>query len=390
MKKHDPDRSRMQVLPSIDDVEPSEEGGPIARSGFNYQDEIAAGFLIEMLEDPSFLKMHCETHDDVVLVRIVEGSAMQAEFVQVKANEPDKLWSISDLCTGKKGKPRTSIFEISLGRDKHCEESRFRLVTLRPVVSDLEILTFAYGAPEREAGERFKTLKSELDRRFPDMNSEKRNGTGYWIENCYWDVRHSEDAARNANLLRLMKLSIQEGQPLLPELAEVLMDELRAWVKEAAVAKWVPDRDKKIITRETLRAWWERRAAELVEGAAAPSGGKLRKKMVEAGLPDEVVGLAIDMRREYARVARMSHYMEPEEGARLQSRVKSEAMSLRARFVARQIDLDGVGFHALCIGRMDTVNGERPTGSQDRSAFLKGCMYDIADRCLLRFARPER
>jgi len=74
----------------------------------------------------------------------------------------------------------------------------------------------------------------------------------------------------------------------------------------------------------------------------------------------------------------------------LQSQVKSEAMSLRARFFAGQLDLDGAGFHALCLERMDAVNAERPEGSEDLSAFLKGCMYDIADRCLLRFSRPER
>ena len=85
--------------------------------------------------------------------------------------------------------------------------------------------------------------------------------------------------------------------------------------------------------------------------------------------------------------ARTSHYMEPTEREALQSRVKSEVMSLSARFVAGQLDIDGAGFHALCLERMDTVNAERAAGSEDKSAFLKGCMYDIADRCLLRFAR---
>lgn len=74
-----------QVFPSVDDIEPDEEGGPIARSGFNYQDEIAVWFLIEMLEYPSLLKVHCETHDDILLLRAKDGSAVRmAEFVQVK------------------------------------------------------------------------------------------------------------------------------------------------------------------------------------------------------------------------------------------------------------------------------------------------------------------
>jgi hypothetical protein len=65
-------------------------------------------------------------------------------------------------------------------------------------------------------------------------------------------------------------------------------------------------------------------------------------------------------------------------------------MSLRARFAAGQLDLDSAAFHVLCLDRMDAVNAERPAGHEDRSAFLKGCMYDITDRCLLRFVRPAR
>jgi hypothetical protein len=156
------------------------------------------------------------------------------------------------------------------------------------------------------------------------------------------------------------------------------------------VARWEPDRDRKIIGREVLRAWWERRTRQLAEGAAARSGGPLSEKMADAGLPDELVALAVEMRRDYAAAARVPRYMEEAEGERLQRRVKAELASLRARLVAGQIDLDGAGFHALCLERMDLVNAERPLGGEDRSAFLKGCMYDIADRCLHRFARPAR
>jgi Cap4 dsDNA endonuclease len=61
------------AFPSVDDVKPDDEGGPISRSGFSYQDEIAVSFLIEMLETSWLLKVHCETHDDLLLVWAVEG-----------------------------------------------------------------------------------------------------------------------------------------------------------------------------------------------------------------------------------------------------------------------------------------------------------------------------
>lgn len=385
-------KEALPPLLSINDVKPIEQGGPIARSGFNYQDEIAVGFFLEMLEDSGIVKVHCETHDDIVLVRIEDGLPnCVAEYVQVKAAEMDKLWSVADISARKKGKSGTSIFELSLDRDRHIEVSRFRLVTLRPVVNDLEVLTLKRGAPGREInGVYFKSLVEELEKRFPDLKSTKGNGAEYWVENCCWDVRHSEESVRNGNLLRLLRLSGKDGCQLLPEQAVILLDELRVWAKDAGSAKWDSDRDRKIIPREELRHWWEKRTREVMGGVASPSGGKLAQKMNEAELPAELIGLAIEMRRDYSLAVRTSRYMETEEQERLQCRVKSEVMSLRSRFAAGELNLDGPAFHALCVDRMDMVNADRVGAAEDRSAFLKGCMYDIADRCLLRFSRPIR
>jgi hypothetical protein len=381
-----------QALPSVDDAKPNEEGGPIARAGFTYQDEIAVGFLLEMLENRALLRVHCETHDDVVLVREVDGFTIKvAEFVQVKAGEPDKLWSVADICARKNGAEGTSIFEISLARDKYSEMSRFRLVTLRPVVSELKMLTFPLEAPGREAtGDRYTTVLNELDRRFPGLKSRKNNGAAYWLANCFWDECHTEKVVRDRNLLRLVRLSINEKLPLLPEQAEVLLDELRAQAKAAGEARWEPDRNKKIFARDVLRQWWESRKHEVAEGAAAVSGGKLRTKMTEAGLPNDIIELAVELRRDYAASARTPRYMEPDEGKRLQSRVKAEVMSLRSGFVAGRLNMDAASFHDLCLEKMNSINNELSSNSEDQSAFLKGCMYDIADRCLLRFDRTAR
>jgi hypothetical protein len=51
------------------------------------------------------------------------------------------------------------------------------------------------------------------------------------------------------------------------------------------------------------------------------------------------------------------------------------------------LDIDGAKFHSLCLDRLDTLSAEEDADN-DKSAFMKGCMYDIADRCLLEFARP--
>lgn len=375
--------------PSIDECKPEEEGGPIARTGFNYQDEIAVGFLIEMLEAPELEKIHCETHDDIVLVRNGgTGEGRAAEYVQVKATEQDKLWSVADLSLRKKSKEGTSVFEISLGRDQHEETSTFRLVTLRPVVSELKVLTYPRNSPSRlNPSNEHETLCTELRTRFPSVASPKGNDVCFWVSHCYWDERHSEDAVRKDNLIRLVQLASKEGRPILFEPAELLLLELRRMAKEAGDAKWDPDRNKKIISRAFLRSWWDKRLDELRDGAASPSGGKLSAKMNDANLPPEIVGLAIELRRDYATEVRSPRYMDLDEVSRLQRRVRSEVMTLRSRLIAGQIALNGQEFHALCVERMDSLNAERGTMAEDRSAFLKGCMYDIADRCLLRFAR---
>jgi hypothetical protein len=313
------------VWPSVDDEAPEEQGGPAARAGFNYQDEVAAGFLIEMLETQMLVRVHCETHDDVLLIwSPVSAEIAIAEFVQVKSGEPDKLWSVADLCQRKKGAAGSSLFEKSIGRDKHRETSRFRVVTVRPVVSALKILCHPCGASGRAPGDAaFKALHADIAARFPDLKSPKGNGAAFWLENCTWEVAHDEATVHARNLLRLMKLGAREGFLLLPEIADGLLLELLARAKAAGAAKWIPDREKKIIPRASLRAWWEGRLRELAESASSASGGKLAKKMEDARLPGDLISLAIELRRGYAASLRTSQYMESEEREPLQDRVRA-------------------------------------------------------------------
>lgn len=378
-----------KVWPSIDTAQPMEEGGPIARTGFNYQDEIAVGFLIEMLTNPTLIKMHFETHDDIVLVWMC-GDQRRAEYVQVKAGEEEKFWSVADICQRKEAKAGTSIFEKSLGRDGHQEDALFRLVTLRPVVAALKPLTYPRFSDGRQsASEDIALLLQDIDKRCPGFKSPKGADSAFWAGNCLWDHRDSERSVERENLVRLMRLAHQEGRSILFEPAEVLLLELRAKAKAAGGAKWLPDPAKKVIAREELRAWWNSRVTEIVDGVSTRSGGKLLAKMTEAGLPDEMAALAAVLRRDYASETRAPRYLEASDAERLQRRVRSEVASLRAQFLAGELNVDPVKFHALCVSRMDAVNAQRADAEEDRSAFLKGCLYDITDRCLLRFTRPS-
>jgi len=375
------------VLPSVDDMTPSEEGGPIARSGFDYQDEIAVGVLVDMLEDPVIQKVHFETHDDLVVVRVADECPI-AEFVQVKGGEINQLWTVAVVCKSENG-AGSSILERSLARDACREHSNFRLITLRQVGSELKPLTYPRDSPGRHLSDpKMASLLKEFLGKKLTCISKKGNGVEYWLLNCLWQERPDEIAVRESNFSRLMRLSSRSGSPLFPEQLEQLLDDLRLWVKRAGAARWRSHRSMKIITRKEICSWLERRLAELRAGAASPSGGKLTGKMEQAGLDEDQIQMAIDLRLSYAKLVRTSRYMTTKNAEKLQLRVKSELASLRARMMAGQLQLDGQGFHLLCLERMDAINSERRSDTEDHSAYLKGCMYDITDRCLHRFSRP--
>lgn len=377
----------LTVLPSVDDVTPPEEGGPIARSGFDYQDEIGVGLLLDMLENPSILKVHFETHDDFVLVHSAKPMLL-AEYVQVKGGEPDQLWTVALVCKSENG-TGTSILERSLAHDACSELSQFRLVTLRQVSGELKPLTFPRDAPGRQLTDpAMASLMKAIQEKKPNCISKKGNGAQFWLQQCLWQERPDEKAVRDSNFSRLMRLSSSSGITLLPEQLDQLLDQLRLWVKRAGAARWLSNRAEKIISRSEMCAWLKKRLEALRAGVASASGGKLAGKMTAAGLSEDQINMAIDLRLSYAKVVRTSRYMTAKNAEQLQLRVKSELASLQARMMAGQLQLDGQGFHLLCMERMDLINSQRTANLEDQSGFLKGCMYDITDRCLHRFSRP--
>ena len=313
------------VFPSVEDVAPIEEGGSIARTGFNYQDEIAVGFLLEMLEDSTVEKVHCETHDDIVVLRKSEFPEIVAEYIQVKGSEQDKFVSVADLCVRTKATVGTSLYETSLARDKHSERSHFRMVTLRPVVQELRVLTYERNASSRKSNDsKMVALAASIEQKCPGVKSIKGNAASYWVENCFWEERQTEAVNRRENLLRVIELSVKDGRTLLPEQAEVVLGELRAKAKTTGAAKWSSGKENKIIERIALRHWWEKRLQELTEGAGTTSGGKLRDKMDRAQLPSQMVALAKELRRDYSSISRISRYSPTEDDDELRFKVKAK------------------------------------------------------------------
>lgn len=255
-------------LPSVDDAPPRDRGGSIARSGFAFQDDVAVSFLIDMLLDPGISKVHCETHDDLVVVRHGEAGRF-AEFVQVKSGRDGKLWSVSDLCKGGGGR---SVFAASLCRDACRERSWFRLVTTQGVDANLKILTYPRGSAARNPGGH-GALEALIGQFHDGSMSAKGNGPAYWIENCVWDIRHSREAVKAFNLIRLQEFGRSEGRAVALGQADGVVRNLLGMVKAAGEADWMRDPRSKIITREQVVEAWGGEMARHGKAAARASSG---------------------------------------------------------------------------------------------------------------------
>src|SRR6266576_981294 len=84
--------------PSIRDLPPLETGGSEARRGFDLQDHVAARHCIQMLTNPALKEVWCENQDDITLIW-QDGAEERIEFIQVKNNQLDGLWSVAKLCS---------------------------------------------------------------------------------------------------------------------------------------------------------------------------------------------------------------------------------------------------------------------------------------------------
>lgn len=100
--------------------------------------------------------------------------------------------------------------------------------------------------------------------------------------------------------------------------------------------------------------------------------------------------MAVDLRLRYGAEVRTPRYMEDSQIERLQVLVRSRMATLRSSYVAAEIDPSGQAFHILCLKEMDEAGATETAAGADTTGFMKGCMYDITDRCLHRFSRPVR
>lgn len=363
-------------------------GGVYARCGFAYQDHAAVQFCLMMLGMPSLNEVWCETHDDIVLVWETNGQEV-IEFVQVKAEEPDQLWSIAKLCTREKTATRpngegTSILEKSLARDNCAEETKFRLVTARELKSELELLKL-----QREHPDRYTTKQCVVDLcksiydRIGNVKSPNGNDHKYWVEKTQWEC-HELDALKNANKVRVFDLLDNLGVPGSTDAVDNLYEGLLAIVKHAAEQPRT-EMDKKMIKKEWL---CEQVRLILNPYPNLKYNEALSKKLKDGGLDDTYIETAKDLRRQYNKEIRQSKFLESSDREYLETAVMARLLELRSKLDSGTIQNNGVAFHESCLENLrDLCNNHPAQVQKPPEGFLQGCMYEITARCKHRFVK---
>lgn len=378
---------------SIHELDPIETGGVEARQGFGFQDHVAAAFCIEKLKDPSLTQVWCESQDDITLIWS-NGSCESVEFVQVKSNEPNQLWSIAMLCERDPKKKQadkvgTSILERSLAYDRCKEPCRFRIVTTRPVKDELKILTHALESVHRQgAVDEIDKLIGKVTGYVGDYVSINGRCCSFWVSVATWQELHSTESVKDRNVLELQRFVRNSGSVLFPDQAEELYNKLLFKVQEAAVAPHKASPDIKKFRRETTIAWLRMEIDNIEHPVAPGSGRTLREKMEKAGIPSDVIDNALRMRQQYRMEILTSQYQESNSRKAVDRGIAALLQLLLSKFDAGQLGDSGVAFHAHCLEKLGELPRTLKIFPTPKLDYLFGCMYNITDRCSHRFGRP--
>jgi hypothetical protein len=233
-------------------VVPLEEGGSIARTGFLYQDHVAARYCIRMLRDPALVEVWCETEDDITLLWQTDGGLL-VELVQVKANELSQLWSIALLCE----RADKSIIAKSLAHDRCSEACCFRVVTRADIHPTLHSLRLDREHVDRCLGKpAVRALHKRVLEMVGDILSPRGRSASHWLADAVWEVGGSEDAVIARNRWELHEHLEECGEFLFSDQHKELYEALLKRVQQAAFPKWKDGPEKKKLCRDPFQEWF--------------------------------------------------------------------------------------------------------------------------------------
>lgn len=367
---------------SIRELVPHELGGVPARRGFRIQDHVATGFLIGMNTDAALIAVYCEAADDILLLWNRSG-VLEPEFVQVKADEPDQLWTLPKFCAQPSGKK--SIVELSLQRDAWKEDCRFRIVVTRDLEPRLEPFTREINHGSRSAtGPVFLKIHTYLVEKLGAVKSASGGTLEYWLARTVFEVVHSEGVIRLRNLSCLEQVLEQNGWFLTSDQREVVYEQLARIAKDAADADGQAQPDAKKLERETIEQLLARAVDDVKNNRPNIS---LEITLGAAGLSPQTIRGAKEATVNFESARRTRRYYGNEDWERLEHEIGGELHRLWAEYEAGAIDDSPLQFHARCLRALSDIHAR--LAPPIPPMMLQGALYSRVKRGLLRFDRPS-
>ena len=371
----------LNTLSSIFDLKPLEEGGSVARTGFLYQDHVAARFCIEMLSDPCLTEVWCETEDDIVLIWSLCGGT-RVEFVQVKSDELSQLWTPALLCSGGES---DSIAAKSLAHDRCSEPCCFRIVTRTGVHPKLQPLLLPRDDGDRCLGNpKMVAIHAEVSNALKNALSPRGRSASHWLAETLWRVGESETALEDGNLRRLEQYLENIGEHLFTDQLVELYHRVLMRVQEASFPKWKANGKKKKLPATEFRNWLLGMVAQVRGPAPTKSGKNLKRKMEAAELSQAALGNADQLRIAYRQQTLSPQYHQDAALKSAELEVTAVIQQLLSNLDAGNFPDNGPQFHAQCLTALQAIQTSFP-GVGLR--FLQGALYSATDRCRHRFRR---
>jgi hypothetical protein len=360
-----------------------------------------------MCELPDLSEVWCESQDDITLYWDVGGGLEEVEFVQVKSDRLEQLWSTALLLSTttevdssangdsmpkakKKKKNGKCILEKSLQLDRGLEKSKFRLVTCRPIMDELKVLIHDFESEHRATTRpEYVELSTKVKAKLSKLRSANGNDCDFWLQRTRWEVIHEEEPIEDKNILKVIELARRFGIILMPDQARSVYERLLTSVHDAGRANWDTEHDKKYFRNPEFISWFKRAAYDAAHPGKGGGGKTLDDKLTDAKVADDVIDSACTMRLTYLGKLFTPRYSDPDQREELQNVIEAKMMRLRAKIDSGELEVDGQTFHNLCLSTVEEVHEELPKKNRPPLPNLYGFMYELADRCTHRFVRSK-
>lgn len=111
---------------------------------------------------------------------------------------------------------------------------------------------------------------------------------------------------------------------------------------------------------------------------------KMKQKMASANIEDSIIQSAEELKWSYTKETLDNRYVAKSSISKLNDDVLCKLQELKMQLDNSKLDLNGAEFHEYCV---NSISAFAQKYNVDE-ALVRGCMYDITNRCSHRFTKP--